>query len=84
MVRMQIQLTEDQARAVRRLARERGVSIAAVIRDAVERSLAERPGARHDAWERALSVVGKFRGPGGSVAEDHDEWFAEAAGHPRR
>jgi hypothetical protein len=78
MVRMQIQLTEEQARAVRRLARERGVSIAAVIRDAVERSLSEGPRSRHDAWERALQVVGAFKSGGGSVAEQHDDWFAEA------
>ncbi len=41
MVRTQIQLTEQQARRLRRHARERGVSLAEIIRRCVEKGLAE-------------------------------------------
>ncbi|MBI4476877.1 MAG: ribbon-helix-helix protein, CopG family, partial [Acidobacteria bacterium] len=41
MVRTQIQLTEQQARRLRAQARERGVSLAEMIRRCVEKGLAE-------------------------------------------
>ena len=40
MVRTQIQLTEEQAARVRRVAAERRVSMAEVIRDTIDRALA--------------------------------------------
>lgn len=76
MIRTQIQLDEEQGAALKRLAVERGVSIAALVREGVDLLLA---GAGGDAdWEAALRVVGRHRGPGGSVAEDHDRHLEEA------
>lgn len=40
MVRTQIQFTEEQARKVRRVARERGISMAEVIRRCIGRAFA--------------------------------------------
>jgi predicted DNA-binding protein len=77
MVRTQIQLTEEQARALKGLAAERGVSMAALVREAVDRALGE--GTELDRkWQRALSVVGKYRGGGGRVSEEHDEYFVDS------
>lgn len=78
MVRMQIQFTEEQQAELRRQARLRGISISALVREAVDRELALRES--HDqAWNRALSVIGKYRGgPPYNVAENHDEHLAEA------
>jgi hypothetical protein len=78
MVRMQIQFTEEQQAELRRQARMRGISISALVREAVDRELALR-GSRDEAWNRALSVIGKYRGgPPYNVGENHDEHLAEA------
>jgi Ribbon-helix-helix protein, copG family len=78
MVRTQIQLTEDQMMRLRLASAERGVSIAALIRDAVDRALAED--LRAGDWERALSVVGKYRDIEGAtdVSTKHDDYLADA------
>ena len=79
MIRTQIQLTEAQAEVLKRLARERRVSMAALIREAVD-ELVSRGSERDVRWERAMSVVGKYRDREGAtdVAENHDRYFAEA------
>jgi hypothetical protein len=77
MIRTQIQLTDEQAAAAKRMASERGVSMAEVIRDALDREL--QTSDRKALWERALSVVGKFRDIDGAtdVSERHDDYLAE-------
>jgi len=75
MIRTQMQLREDQVRALKRKAAERGVSMAQLIRDAIDRSFDRDD---EDAkWERALSVAGKFRSGVGDIAERHDEYLSE-------
>lgn len=76
MVRTQIQLTEEQAARLRRLAAARGVSMAAVIRDAVDSATSD-----HDdeaRWERALSAVGCGSSGRRDIAVEHDRHLAEA------
>jgi 16S rRNA U516 pseudouridylate synthase RsuA-like enzyme len=46
-IRTQVQLTEEQARQLRRLAAERGVSVAQLIRESVE-ALLERSAVSRD------------------------------------
>lgn len=76
MIRTQIQLTEKQARALKRAAAERGVSMSALIRDVVDRIVEEKT---VDAgWRRALAAIGSVHGGGLNVAEDHDRYAAEA------
>lgn len=83
MVRTQIQLTQEQAEGLRRLASARGVSMAELVREAVEHIL--EANRRALLWERALSVVGKYADPAGeSVAEDHDRYLDDAYLHWRR
>ena len=78
MVRMQIQFTEEQQAELRYQARTRGVSISALVRNAVDRELS-RGESHAEAWARALSVIGRYRGgPPYNVAENHDEHLAEA------
>ena len=77
MIRMQIQLTDAQAAALRRRANARRVSMAAVVRDAVERELAT--GAEGQvAWARALAAVGRYLGDTANVSVDHDAYLDEA------
>ncbi|HXJ64649.1 MAG TPA: CopG family transcriptional regulator [Actinomycetota bacterium] len=76
MIRTQMQLREDQVRALKRRAAERGVSMAELIRDAVDREL-ERDD-EEAKWERAFAVMGKFRSGLADVSERHDDYLAEA------
>lgn len=79
MVRTQIQLTEEQARALRELAVDEGVSMSEVVR----RSIDDLLRARHqpsveELRRRALAVVGRFRSDRPDVATQHDRELAEA------
>ena len=76
MERTQISLTETQARELRRLAKRRGTSMAALIREAVDRTY----GAPDDEkrWKRALDSVGGFSSDRADVSERHDDALAEA------
>jgi len=79
-IRTQIQLTEAQARALRRLAAREGVSLAGAIRRCVDRALAGDAERGEDAFRRAAALVGAFRDRGGAndVAEGHDRHLAGA------
>ena len=79
MVRTQIQLTEEQAKAVKRLATVQGVSIAEVIRRAVDQVILSSPKADlQQRQERALEIVGKFGSGKRDVSKKHDTYLAEA------
>lgn len=77
MERTQISLTSGQARELRRLARKRGTSMAALIRDAVDRTYGAA-GDESARWERALASVGGFRSGRSDVSERHDDLLADA------
>jgi len=77
MVRTQISLTDDQMRRLRSEARRRGVPIAAVVRDAVDRVVPGRPSGRGAAFQRALGAAGRFDSGTGDVAARHDEIAGE-------
>ena len=78
MIRTQISLTEDQMRRLRREARNRHVSLAAVIREAVDRVVPDEDARRRDRIEVLLAAAGSAASGTGSVARDHD---AELAGN---
>jgi hypothetical protein len=73
--RTQISLTAAQARKLRGLARKRGTSMAALIREAVDRTYGADGEER---WRRALDSVGGFRSDRSDVSERHDEALADA------
>jgi Arc/MetJ-type ribon-helix-helix transcriptional regulator len=76
MVRTQIQLTEAQAGALKDLASRRGVSLSELVRQGVERILAEND--REDKWRRATAVLGRFDDPATDVSVNHDKYLDEA------
>ena len=82
MVRTQIQLTERQARELRRIAAKEGVSMAEIIRRAVDAKI--RGGSGEVPWQervrRAQAAMGKFRSGLKDVAERHDDYLAEEYG----
>ena len=75
MVRTQIQLTEEQARALKALAAHRGVSMAEVIRQAVEQIIEQSE--RQERMRRALSVMGRFRSGYTDISVEHDKYLDE-------
>lgn len=79
MVRTQIQLTERQARELKMIAAKEGVSMAEVIRKAVDAKI--REGTVEAPWEerarRALSVMGKFKSGIQDLSENHDKYLVE-------
>lgn len=78
MIRTQISLTEDQARRLRRVASRRGVSMAAVIRDAIDRVIPASSDEQIQRIDRALALAGKFDSGLSDVSERHDDYLAEA------
>jgi hypothetical protein len=78
MVRTQIQLTNNQAQDLKRLAAARHLSIAELIRqgvDAILRSnmVMDIPEKR----KRALALAGKYRSGKHDISKDHDQYLAE-------
>lgn len=76
MIRTQISLDEPQMEALRALARKRKVSVASMLREAVDALL------EHDSpdpRERARAVTGRFRAErSGTASIDHDAAVADA------
>jgi hypothetical protein len=79
-VRTQIQLTERQARELRKMAAREGVSMAEVVRKAVDARI--REGVSEVPWEervrRATTAMGKFHSGLKDVSRRHDHYLAEA------
>ena len=79
MIRTQIQLTEDQAKALRRLSAATGRSTAELIRNGIDQYLAgKRTWSVEDRIERARRVAGLFSSGVADVSRDHDRHLAEA------
>ena len=79
MVRTQIQLTEEQLGALRRISAGTGRSVADLVREGVKLYLeAQRRPPREELVRRALSIVGKFSSGPGDVSENHDRYLADA------
>lgn len=77
MVRTQITLTEAQHRRLLRVARSRGVSMAEVIRQAVDTAVPDEDAELRRRWERAMAVIGAFESAPENVARDHDEFLPD-------
>ncbi len=79
MIRTQIQLTEAQARALKRIAAERGVSVAELIRQSLDHFLqAARAGDSEERRRRALAAAGRFRSGLRDLAAEHDRYLEDA------
>ena len=79
MIRTQVQLTEEQARALKELATEREVSMAELVRQAV--NLLLQSSARLDHEERrrrAIAAAGRFHSGQSDIAERHDDYLTGA------
>jgi len=80
MQRVQVQLTDDQVRDLRSLAQEKGVSVSELLRRGADEVIRTNGPTRHELWERAMSVVGKFSSDRPDVARRHDDYLDEIYG----
>lgn len=79
MTRTQVQFERGQYERLKELATRRGVSMAQLVREAVEQILARYQ--TRDRWDDLFSVVGKHVDEnGGNVGRDHDRYLDEAYG----
>ncbi len=79
MVRTQIQLTEEQAKAIKAIALSRHLSVAELIRRAVDTMIKSSPVADpEERLKRAIEIVGKFRSGKHDVARRHDKYLVDA------
>ncbi|MBC7335656.1 MAG: ribbon-helix-helix protein, CopG family [Clostridia bacterium] len=79
MVRTQVQLTEEQARALKKLAAEQGKSIAELIRKGVDLVIASSwATATDERISRAIALAGRFRSGLRDLSVEHDKYLAEA------
>jgi len=79
MVRTQIQLTEEQVKAVKTVSKEHGISTAEVIRRAIDLLL--RSGVYVEEGEkrmRALNIVGRFCSGRHDISKNPDAHLADA------
>jgi len=79
MVRTQIQITEEQAKALKKIAAIRHVSMAELIRQGVDRVIGSNTTIdEEEKIKRAIRVAGKFRSGQKGISENHDDYLAEA------
>ena len=78
MIRTQIQITAEQARALKQLAAKEGKSVAELIRLSLDATLrASGINDQKSLRRKASAAAGKLSGPG-NMAENHDKYLAEA------
>jgi len=81
MVRTQIQLTEEQANALKKLALSRHLSIAELIRQAVDNILKSSTAIdMEERKKRAIDAAGRFSSGKSDIAREHDTYLTEAFG----
>ncbi|MCF6154617.1 MAG: ribbon-helix-helix protein, CopG family [wastewater metagenome] len=81
MVRTQIQLTEEQVKALKKIALSRHLSIAELIRQAVDTMI--RSNTMVDIEERrkrAIDIVGRFSSGKRDISRKHNTYLVEAFG----
>ena len=79
MIRTQVRFTEAQMRKLKRLASERGVSVAALIREAIDLLAGRAPERGEDSRrQRALAAAGRFRSDRTDLSTEHDRYLDDA------
>ena len=79
MVRTQIQLTEEQSEALKRVAAQENVSVAEIIRRSVDSTIrSSLCPTREERWRRAVAASGRFHSGHADIAERHDDYLVEA------
>ncbi len=89
MIRMMVQLTEEQQKALKAMARARKTSVASLVRESVAQymAVAVEAAEREEKWRRALEFIEMmkkepFHDKDGAtdVSVNHDKYLAEIYG----
>ena len=79
MVRTQIQLTEEQVNALKKLSLSRHLSISELIRQAVDNILKSSTAIdMEERKKRAINTAGRFSSGKRDIAREHDKYLADA------
>jgi hypothetical protein len=89
MIRTMVQLTEEQLKALKELAKARNTSVASLVRESVEQyvAIASAEAEREEKWHQALEFLDyindhpeEFQDIEGKtdVSINHDEYFVQA------
>jgi len=79
MVRTQIQLTEDQAEALKKIAQSRHLSVAELIRKAVDTIIKSSTVVdSEERHKRAMEIVGRFSSGKRDISKKHDLYLTDA------
>lgn len=79
MVRTQVQLTEEQAKLLRQLAASKHLSVAEIIRQAVDNFLKSQVIVDlEEKKQRAIEAIGRFHSGVSDLSEAHDRHLTEA------
>jgi len=78
MVRTQIQLTEKQAEVLRQRSKRENVSIAELVRQAIDTFTRAEPPSGRELRNRAISAAGRFASGVHDTSSHHDDALAEA------
>lgn len=82
MVRTQVQLTSEQADRLRKRSMREGVSVAELVRRAVDAFTRSEPPDDREVRMRAIRAAGRFASGAHDVSARHDEALAEAYRSP--
>ena len=78
MIRTQIQLTEEQARALRKRAADEGRSMADLVRDGVDRLLVDQGDQDTEAVKRrSIDALGRFQSGTTDLGSAHDRYLSD-------
>ena len=78
MVRTQIQLTDKQAEALRRRSQRENVSVAELVRRAIDAFTRAEPPGEREVRDRAMRAAGSFATGVHDTSTHHDEALADA------
>ncbi|MCI0416126.1 ribbon-helix-helix domain-containing protein [bacterium] len=79
MIRTQIQLTEEQAKTLKAMAADRGVSVAELIRQGVSELIASSNAIDYsERIKRAIQAAGRFHSRKSNISVKHDRYLDEA------
>ena len=77
MVRTQVQLTREQAQALKKLSKTTGLSSAELIRRALTPFLRDGLNGAEERRRRAMAIVGRFRSGHPDMSVEHDRYLDE-------
>jgi hypothetical protein len=78
MVRTQVQLTKKQAEVLRRRSKRENVSVAELVRRAIDAFTRAEPPSEREVRDRAIRAAGRFASGVRDTSSHHDEALVDA------